>query len=426
MNEKSYNMYLRMVKLACKNVRAAICQENGITEKDQVQVKVRDRDSLVNIVAAIMQSPDSAETIYASRVEKRLVIVTDMKLLHAVDTTIVFIESILKSRSARICQKQLINYLMAERYLDAAWDYDKQHVLQKKALVAAREVITQKYSLNFLGGFIFDERPHIEPHILVGLKSQAFDARYSLVTEEQNNKMVDRKYAVDLGARDDVFLSSSPVSFSVNTIKSTQDTSQKSMIDVFINRSKKSETDIISQLHTASFADMPLHKRRRKFVNLKAKNCDVELTPEKSLSIKRQFSQIEATTKHTYIMNYFNDHIGSTDDRQLYYFDQEAWMYKYIWQIEGNIYSQTGNLYLPDDKVFSIPNSMTDYEFFHRVNTVYAALFGFTDNDVVGGNNWLIDSIRKAYTDEGNALYRLSIIDRRLHTITREGEQKKW
>ena len=102
MNEKSYDMYLRMVKLACKNVRAAICQENGITEKDQVQVKVRDRDGLVNIVAAIMQSPDSAEMIYASRVEKRLVIITDGKLLHAVDATTVFIESILKSRSAII------------------------------------------------------------------------------------------------------------------------------------------------------------------------------------------------------------------------------------------------------------------------------------------------------------------------------------
>ena len=109
MNEKSYNMYLRMVKLACKNVCAAICQENGITEKDQVQVKVRDRDGLVNIVAAIMQSPDSAETIYASRVEKRLVIITDVKLLHAVDATTVFIKSILRSRSARICQKQLVN-----------------------------------------------------------------------------------------------------------------------------------------------------------------------------------------------------------------------------------------------------------------------------------------------------------------------------
>jgi hypothetical protein len=172
---------------------------------------------------------------------------------------------------------------------------------------------------------------------------------------------------------------------------------------------------------------MPLQKRRRRFVNLQSKNRDVELCPERNLSIKRQFSQIEATTKHTYIMNYFNDHIGSAEDRRLYYFDQEAWMYKYIWQIEGNIYSQAGNIYLPDGKALSIPDSMTDYEFFHRVNTVYAALFGFTDSDVVGGNNWLIDSIRKAYTDEGNALYRLSIIDKRLEAITiaRE-EQKKW
>lgn len=427
MNEKSYNMYLRMVKLACRNVRAAVCQENGITEKDQVQIKIRDRDGLVNIVAAIMQSPDSAETIYATRVAKRIVVFTDLKLLHPVDTTTVFIQSILKSRSARICQKQVINYLMAERYLDAAWDYDQQHPMKKTALETAKEVITQKYSLNFLGGFIFDERPRIEPHILHGLKSQAFDARYSLVTEEQNDKLVDRKFANEFGIRNDVFIAATPVAFAVNTVKSAQDSSQKSMIDVFIKRTKKSETDIITQLYSTSFADMPLQKRRRRFVNLQSKNRDVEICPEKNLSVKRQFSQIEATTKHQYIMNYFNDHITPSDDRRTYYFDQEAWMYKYIWQIEGNIYSQAGNIYLPDGKALEIPDSMTDYEFFHRVNTVYAALFGFTDSDVVGGNNWLIDSIRKAYTDEGNALYRLTIIDKRLESITNaREEQKKW
>ena len=427
MNEKSYNMYLRMVKLACRNVRAAVCQENGITEKEQVQVKIRDREGLVRIVAAIMQSPDSAETIYASRVEKRVVVLTEASLLHPVDTTTVFIQSILKSRSARICQRQLINYLMAERYLDAAWDYDQQHPSQKTALNSAKDVITEKYSLNFLGGFVFEDRPRIEPHILRGLKAQAFDTRYFLVTEEQNDKMVDRKYASEFGIRNDVFIVSAPVSFSVNTVKSVQDASQKSMMDVFIKRVKKSETDIITQLYSTSFADMPLQKRRRRFVNLASKNRDVELCPEKNLAVKRQFAQIEATTKHTYIMNYFNDHITSSDDRRVYYFDQEAWMYKYIWQVEGNIYSQGGNIYLPDGKALEIPDSMTDYEFFHRVNTVYAALFGFNESDVVGGNNWLIDSIRKAYTDEGNALYRLTIIDKRLEAITiaRE-EQKKW
>ena len=196
---------------------------------------------------------------------------------------------------------------------------------------------------------------------------------------------------------------------------------------LFIKKSKTSETDIIAQLYQTSFANIPLQKRRRRFVNLKSKNRDVEICPENALGVKRQFSQIEATTKHTYIMNYFNDNMQLGSDRSSYYFEQEAWMYKYMWQTDGIIYAQSGNIYLPDGTAIAIPDSMTDYEFFHRINTVYAALFGFTPEDAVGGANWLIDSIRSAYTDEGNALYRLTVIDKRLENITAEREeQSKW
>lgn len=424
MNEKSYNLYLKMIKLACRNIVTAICQENGITEENQVQVKLRDRDGLVEIVAAIMRTPDSAETIYASRVDRRLVISSTVTLLHSVNTTSVFIQSILKSRSARICQKQITNYLMAERYLDSAWDYDKQFPSEDGSmpnLEFAKNIIIGKYSLNFIGGFLLTERPRIEPTILQGLRSQAFDKRYALTTEEQNNDLVNRRYTSEFGNRNDVFLTASPVAFHVDTSK---DSEQRSMIDVFIRKTKVSETDIIAQLYQSSFADMPLQKRRRRFVNLKSKNVDVEICPERNLSVKRQFSQIEATTKHTYIMNYFNDNMGQQVDRRAYYFEQEAWMYKYIWQIDGAVYSQAGSIYLPDGKSVKIPDTMTDYEFFHRINTVYAALFGFTPDDVVGGNNWLIDSIRSAYTDEGNALYRLTIIDKRLEAFKAERKEQ--
>lgn len=427
MNDKSYNMYLKMLKLACRNVRAAICQENGITDVSQVQVKIRDRDGLVNIVAAIVRTPESADAIYGTRVERRLVVVSDTALLHPVNEASVFIQSILKSRSARICQKQMVNYLMAERYMDSAWDYDMQNKTEDGSmpnLEYAKSVIIEKYSLNFIGGFIFTERPRIEPSILSGLKVQAFDARYSLMTEEQSVKMADRKYAREFETRTDVFMSASPVSFKVDTVK---DSKQKSMIDVFINKSKTSETDIIAQLYQSSFANMPLSKRRRRFVNLKSKNCDVDLCPENALDIKRQFSQIEATTKHTYIMSYFDDNMPLGSERAAYYFEQEAWMYQYMWQTDGLAYVQAGNIHLPDDTIIAIPDSMTDYEFFHRINTVYAALFGFTPEDAVGGVNWLIDSIRSAYTDEGNALYRLTVIDKRLENIeAKRKEQSRW
>ena len=54
-------------------------------------------------------------------------------------------------------------------------------------------------------------------------------------------------------------------------------------------------------------------------------------------------------------------------------------------------------------------------QFFHKVNTTYAALFGFRDReDSRGGREWLYDAIRKAYTDEGMADYRLAMIDAKL------------
>ena len=187
----------------------------------------------------------------------------------------------------------------------------------------AKSVIIDRYSLNFIGGFLLTERPRIEPTILNGLKTQAFDERYSLMTEEQNAKIADRRYAREFESRTDVFLASSPVSFKVDTVK---DTEQKSMIDVFINKSKTSETDIIAQLYQTSFANIPLQKRRRRFVNLKSKNRDVEICPENALGVKRQFSQIEATTKHAYIMNYFNDNMQLGSDRSAYYVEQEVWM----------------------------------------------------------------------------------------------------
>ena len=42
---------------------------------------------------------------------------------------------------------------------------------------------------------------------------------------------------------------------------------------------------------------------------------------------------------------------------------------------------------------------------------MYASLFGFTADDMQG--NWLYDSIRRAYTDEGVANYRLALINAR-------------
>lgn len=413
MNTKSYNMYMSMIKLAGRNLKVAICQENGIDDMSEISIKLRDRDGLVKIVGLIMQSPDSADILYAKKIEQRLSVSTDRKLLHPVNNAKIFIQSILQSRRARICQKQLMNYLMAERYMCSAYDYDVLHGSTEN-LKFAKQVITEKYSLNFIGCFNFDDRPKLEASILNGLESQAFDERYSLMTKTLHQQMTDRNYDREYLSRNDKFLAVNPAAFNVPTIKDVKDTKQKSMIDVFVNKAKMSETDIIAQLYAESFADIPIAKKRRRFVNLVSKNYDISLCPKSMLSMKRQFAQIEATTKHSYILHYFDDNYDSSADRQLYYFNQEAWMYKYIWQIEGTIYTSGNTIFLPDNKSVIIPDTMTDQEFLHRLNTVYAALFGFNKDDIVGGANWLIDDIRRAYTDEGNALYRLTMLDKRL------------
>lgn len=422
MNEKSYNMYSRVIKIACRNVRTAFCQENGIAEDAaDVHVRIRDRDGLVDIAAAVFKNPESAKAVFYTRVQKRISVVSGMTQTGHIDAADVFIGSLLESRASRVCQKRLVVYLMAERYLSAACAYDRAHPEEEKDkyLSYAKGVIAEKYSLNVIGGFLFDDRPRIEPSVLNGLREVAFHPMYSLITEEMTMKAAERRYAAEFESRHDVFVTGTPVAFNMAPEQAASD---KSMIDVFVKKHKMSENEIIMRLYETSFASLPLHKRRRRFVNLKARNRDVEICPAGSLSIKRQFAQIEATTKHAYIISYFNQNMPPSADPDTYFFDQEAWMYHYMWQTQGVIYHQAGSIYLPDDTVVEIPESMKPWEFFHRVNTVYAALFGFSPEDAKGGCNWLIDSIRSAYTDEGNALYCLMLMDNRIKEIKEESK----
>lgn len=419
MNEKSHNLYLRVVKLACRNVKSAFCQENGIIEDaDRVHVGIRDREGLIEIVSFIFKNPESARAVFHTRVKNRVTVMSDFPNIHDIDAADTFISSVLESRRSRISQKRLIMYLMTERYLASAYDYDKSHSnTENECLSYAKAMITDKYSLNLIGGFLFENRPLIEPSVLMGLKAAAFDSAYALSSEEYTMKLVERRYVKEFESRGDIFVTDTPVAFDMTPGK---DAIGKSMIDVFVKKHKLSENEIITQLYESSFANMPAHKRRRRFVNLKSKNRDVEICPIGALKIKRQFAQIEATTKHSYITDYFNKNRPLSADMDSYMFEQEAWMYHYLWQTDGVIYHQNDQIYFPDDTVIEIPDSMKPWEFFHRINTVYAALFGFTQEDARGGSNWLIDSIRKAYTDEGNALYCLMLIDNRIKEIKSE------
>lgn len=421
MNEKTYNMYLKMIKLACKNVKTEICKFNNIENENDVSIKIRNKDTLIDYVEQIVKNSANAAALYSNKIEPLLVISTKSTLTHTLTASIVFIESIIKSKDARVCQKQYIDYSMAEMYLTEAYDYDSKHPVfdGNTALDKAKEIITRIYSLNFLSNFVLDSgKPHLDETVRNELIAQAFDERYAFTSKESNENLIRKKYINDFGTRKDFFLMESSErakALKMDAVKSGS--KPTSMMDVLGIKRQVTEDDtfMITELYKGTFADLPLQNRRRKFVNLKVRNRDIMICPKRNLVVKRQYANIESLTKHQYIMDFYEDQMPeSVFDTDDYYFKQEVHMYQYMWNVGGTVSCNNGYLYFPDGTSMPLAKNMKPHEFLHRVNTVYAALFGFSPEDMKGGNNWLYDTIRRAYTDEGTADYRLAMIDAKL------------
>lgn len=422
MTEKAYNLYLRMTRLACNNVKTEICKINGLQDESLVQIRIRHKDRLVSFVEQVIQNPTNAVALYSDKITPLLSVTVKTQLAHTLTASVVFIESIIKSRDARVCQKRLIDYAMAEMYMVEAYNYDMKHPYNQvadSAIEKAKEVIVKLYSINFLSNFSFDGGiPRFDDEMRESLQKQAFDPRYSFTTKEANEKLIHKKYVSEFGGRKDYFLMDAAErkqAFKIDSIKGVGKSS-KSALD-FLNKPDPSvdDTTMLTELYKGSFANLPLQNRRRKFVNLKVRNRDILLCPKRNLATKRQYANIESLTKRHYIYDFYDDQMPvEAVDTADYYYRQELHMYQYMWNTAGIIHNKNGKLYFPDGTSMQIPKSMEAYEFLHKINTVYAALFGFSPDDMKGGKNWLYDSIRRAYTDEGTADYRLAMIDARL------------
>lgn len=422
MNEKTYNMYLKMIKLACNNIAAELCRINGLPNNKLVQVRIRNKEQLVNYVGRIIHNSTDAVALYSNKIEPLLVVTVSVPLVQTLTPSVVFIESIIKSKDARVCQKQLMDYTMAEMYLNEAYMYDMKHPYNQaidSALEKAKDIISKIYSINFLSNFVFDSsKPRLDETMRANLVAQAFDKRFAFTDEKTTDKLIRKKYVSEFGSREDFFLMDAAErkqAMKLDSVKNAGKSAPSTMSLLDDNSEPTPDSLVITELYKNTFANLPLQNRRRKFVNLKVRNRDVILCPRRNLVIKRQYANIESLTKHHYIYDFYDDQMpAEVVDVNDYYFIQEVHMYQYMWNTTGLVHNNNGKLYFPDGTNLPITKGMKPYEFLHKINTVYAALFGFSPDDMRGGKNWLYDSIRRAYTDEGTADYRLAMIDAKL------------
>lgn len=413
-DNKTYNRYIKTAKLACDNVRAAICTANRLSDKSIVQVRVSDKQRLAECVADVMRDPSNGKIRCETAIHDILRVSTTSPLPKSVKNwDKIFVDSVVRSRNARVCQKYLVDLLSAEMYFKDAYEYDKSRPYGK-AVPAAKDVITQMYSRDFLKNFDFSAEPCVSKAIRTSLEKQVFDVRYSVADSSTNELIVKKQYAKVFGSRQDFFIVKpmTRVSAKAETRKNTMPAVKQTKADI--------DAMLINELYKTSSATILSQNKIRRFVNLQLRNKDIFVCPVRSLPAKRQYAVVDAMTKHEYIRSYYEDEFAKLPWRERsnkfdYYFEQELYMYRYMWGDDTlNIEIGSGFLSFSDGRRMSIPAGFMPYEFLHEINITYGAMFGFGPADVHGGKNWLYDSIRQAYTDEGMAEYRLALIDKRM------------
>lgn len=429
MQEKMYNLYLVISKLAGNSVRRAICQENGMDDLKLISIKFKGKTQLTKLVNDIMgYTKSNAIEKFKPTAAPLFTVNSSVTIRHAVDKDKVFVESILKSKDARNCQKHLIDYLMAEKYFNEAYDYDKLHHNNSKvsAVEKAKAVIREVYSLNFLSGFFFDEAcPKLDQQLKEQLCLRAFDPLYSCTTEDKTIELMQKKYLAEFSSRKEAYVSDSTDTeryFKAENIRRQLSATDKPAVRAAEERAIQNSANPATHvdLYRAAFIQLPTEKRKRKFINLKHYHSDIITCRKQDISFKKQYAEIEFKTKHDYIMDSYADRIkqGQNIDTNRQFFNFEANMYRKLWNIEKPIVYKQGKLYFPDGAIAAVENGQMPFETLHRINAIYAALFGFGPDDISNPTDWLYNSIRAAYTDEGNAMYRLAMIDARLRGRT--------
>ena len=418
MTDAAYNRCLRIAQYAANNVKTILCSVNKYARADAIKIKLKSKDETVNTIDRIMRNPHNAVVIYRGKMQDLIIVDSDLTSVSGRNQIgEIFVKSVVKSRDARVCQKQLVDILAAEKYLQAAYQYDLRNPVKRlsdKALEYAKNVLFRSYSANFFNNFEFNGTPRITEKARMGLEAIAFDEKYSFGSMEACQKMADKKYADEYLSRNDYFLSG-PIDFESSDYKSDDEYRRglKSQRD----RQFTAESLMISDLYKGTFAKLSNHNGVRKFVNLRARNRDIEDCPHRNLVIKRQFATIDAMTMHRYIYDSYSENKplnASMTDVQVYFFKQELGMYRDIW---GNshlkVIYRNGELQFDDGTVVKVDRNITPHECLHRVNAAYGALFGFSAEDE-RASDWLFNSLRQSYTTEGVAEYRLAMIDARL------------
>lgn len=418
MNDAVYNRCLRIAQLGVNNVKRDLCAMNKYARPDAIKIKLRSKDEVLANIDKIMRNSHNALLIYKSKMQSLIIVETDLTNLNGRGQVgEMFVRSIVKSRDARVCQKQLVDVMAAEKYLQSAYYYDVRNPVKRlsdKAIEYAKNILFRTYSANFFNNFEFSGTPRVTERARMNLEAVAFDEKYSFGSIDACKKMADKKYESDYASRNDFFVVK-PVSFDSADYES--DDAHRRTLAPQLDRQFTVGSLMISDLYKGTFAKLSKHKGVRKFVNLRAKNKDIEDCPYKNLVIKRQFATIDAMTMHRYIYDSYsaNKPMNLTNsDQQVYYFKQELGMYRDIWDNQQlRVIFKNSQLHFDDGTVVTVDRNITPHECLHRVNAAYGALFGFGASDHKS-TDWLFNSLRQSYTTEGVAEYRLAMIDARL------------
>ena len=419
MDGKAYNVYLKMVKFGCENVRAEICRINFFNG-DEVTVKVRGTESLVALAEKIAKHPQTAVAVYSDEVDKRLVVRSTEPTVKMKSASGIFIESVISSQKARDASLKLVDLHASLKFLHDGYVYDVKFPPAAGvdgALEKAKAYISGTHSLSFLSMFDFlPTGPAINEVVAKELELTACNERFSHTTMADIERVAVNKYTELFASRTSLF------SQTDNNVKNAVklETVKKKMNTVKMHSKVTpitSKTISLDVLFSGTLSEIPLNGKKRILTNLKSRQNAVLIMPEYILPSKRQRAKIEYMSNHKYIMDYYADTIkkaGNTMSVAQHLFREENRMYKFMWGSVQSVHFERGRLIFPDGSNIIVPKGQAPHEFFHKVNAVYAALFGYTSADARSGDDWVYNSIRKAYTEEGMADYVLALIDARM------------
>ena len=419
MQKSTYNIFLTMAQIAAKNVQKTL-EEQYDRDIYGIEVTLRDDDDAVALVASIVKHQSIAVKAYTKSAARALDISAERSFDMYLSPGAVFVNSVLRSNRMRVYQKRLLELYSARIYLDMARKYENEHP-RSESVEFAKTVLVDMYSFEFLSHFrITADKISIDSSFLDTMVNSACDPDYTNVTNRMLLKKAGSYYKKIFMARNDVFLQPfSEKSAPAPMPKMSEEKSEAFFEKPLLARTAKATKEKIASVSTSVYRGILAFAKKKKPVafDLDMKHVDINRCPESRLIEKKQFAEIEAMTKHTFIFACFDDAMPQGLDNAgviRYYYGCECRMYCIICGLkENSMIRKKGNvLYFPDGKQMVIEPGMKAYEFLHKVNIMNAAVFGI-DPMSLRSSEWMNGILRQAYVDEGNAEYRLHMIERR-------------